>query len=471
MKTIKSFNDFKNVNEGITFDFFKNIFNKFKEKFKNNAWQYILKYLKKNNKLPNGVEYFPSSPVVENYIKLPSYNKLFEDNATKYVELKHADKEISNKEADELINTIRRVYNFRNSTGKLAPLFIWGAPGGGKSEIVRQTGNELELDVLEINLSRIDPMTDWKGLPKTVTFIPKGEDEKIERTTNILPKIFPTSNGENGKGGILFLDEINRATKIVLSGALSLVLEGTLGEYTIPNKWIIIAAGNRKEDVFDVTEIEPALANRFQHVNYVPTVKKWTLWANDKKYIDPDLIAFLNFKPEYIHRLKEDEHSMSFPTPRSWSLASYLVYNESEDFKVSKNIKKEIYADNVGLKAAVVFIEFLDLKSIFNEQDIKNVYKEGKKAKKLPERLDQSNAVISAIAYYKKGKELTPDELESVLEYAINLDNFEIKTFLISSLKMAHTDKNSNCYLKEKSPWKEIWFKYIKEWYKEESSM
>ena len=47
---------------------------------------------------------------------------------------------------------------------KKRPIFIWGPPGIGKSDIVRQIGDNMEAHVIDIRLSLWEP-TDIKGIP------------------------------------------------------------------------------------------------------------------------------------------------------------------------------------------------------------------------------------------------------------------------------------------------------------------
>lgn len=459
MENLQKFSEFR-LNENWFTDIWKRTVKLFNKKYKKTAWWYLLKFLKGKDELPKGVEvkFAERSERASKDIKESRLNE-------EIVELTHADVNILNEEADEIQETIKDAYEFRLSQNKHAAVFIWGAPGIGKTQIVEQVGDELNLDMIVFHLSQIEP-TEFRGVPKIENIGDDKDDSSTERTVNKLPKLFPTDNGPAGKGGILFLDELNRAPKMVLSAALPLCLEGKIGDYEMPSKWIIVAAGNRKEDIgFDATEIEPALANRFQHVNFLPTVERWSEWASDKEFIDPQLVAFLNFDNGYFHKLDAEEGSSAWPSPRSWSLASEAVYVKSKNFNIPKESMFRIYAKLVGVEAATAFLNYLKLINVFSEQDIENVYKKGAKAKKIPtKRLDEQRAIINAIAYYKKGEKLTPEELKNVLEFAANIEAFETKTALMSNLKLAHT-KKGHCYLKEEEPWKKIWWEYAKKWH------
>ena len=47
---------------------------------------------------------------------------------------------------------------------KKRPVFIWGPPGIGKSDIVHQIGDALDAHVIDVRLSLWEP-TDIKGIP------------------------------------------------------------------------------------------------------------------------------------------------------------------------------------------------------------------------------------------------------------------------------------------------------------------
>lgn len=461
MENLQKFDDFK-LNENWFTDIWQKTVKLFKKKYKKGAWRHLIKFLQSKDQMPKGVEVYFADTVKEAKII-----KILED--VEHVDLKHADPNISNEDANEVREAVIDSYEFRKNSGELNSIMIWGAPGIGKTDIIQQIAEDLGLDLIIFHLSQIEPV-EFRGVPKVEDIGGEGKPSD-ERTVNKLPAIFPTDNGEKGNGGILFLDELNRAPKMVLSAALPLCLDGKFADYELPNRWITVAAGNRPEDIgFDAVEIEPALANRFQHINYVPTVEAWTQWALNKPYVDPDLVGFLNFYKEYFHRLQKDDKSMAWASPRAWTKASHQVYNLNKEFKIDPKKKVKIYTRFVGTEAAVAFRDYLKLKEHFNENDVKDVYQKGK-AKMPPTRLDQGRAAMYSIAFYKKGEKLKPEELENVMKYALSIKNFETKTALLSSLKVAHQKNKDYCYLKEEDPWKPIWWKYIKEWYKEAKNL
>jgi hypothetical protein len=483
MKTLKNYGIFADeyrLNEGLLTKAWNKIVDFFTAKYKKSAWLYYALFLKKSGQLPKekveiivpssyNVDDIPSEKEVElatESIKefKGGYTSVYED----VINLAHD--VYDNVDVDELVEEIIGIYEknaARVKKGKKRTkndaLYIWGAPGIGKTEILNQVAEKLGCVVQEWHLSQIEP-TDFRGVPKVENIVPGSTDPSTERTVQKLPAMFPTDDGPNGRGGIMFFDEINRAPKMVLSAALSLCLGGKIGVYELPEHWIVVAAGNRPEDLGGAvaTAIEPALSNRFAHVNFVPTLANWTKWALTREDINPDLIAFLQFDKSYFHKLDPDKETALFPSPRSWELASAKDYfKRGEDWKRKLDTEtiKRIYSRLVGQEAALRFVEYLKLKEFYDEKDVADVYKKGAKAKPLPTRLDQARAASMSIAFFKKAEKLTTEDLTNVMDFALSLKDLESRTSMISFFRQAHP------YIKTDDPYKDIFWDYVKKWH------
>ena len=144
--------------------------------------------------------------------------------------------------------------------GERQPVFIWGSPGTGKSAVLHQLVSELGIALRDIRALLLDPV-DLRGLP----FL--GKDGRSQWAT---PDFLP-QDGE----GILFLDELNAAPAMVQASCYQLVLDRKLGEYTLPEGWAIVAAGNRDSDRAATTRMPTPLRNRFVHLNFEVDVQEW----------------------------------------------------------------------------------------------------------------------------------------------------------------------------------------------------
>ncbi len=185
-------------------------------------------------------------------------------------------------------------------------LMIWGPPGVGKSSLVAQVAEEQELELVDVRLSQLAP-TDLRGLPVAEQGV----------STWYPPEFLPRCGR-----GILFLDELNMATPAVQGVAQQLVLDRKVGNYTVPEGWMIWAAGNRREDQASVFQMPAPLANRFLHFTVEPSLKDFREYGR-KVGLHERLLAFLAFRPELLHRL--DAQQPAWPSPRTWELAHRLL--------------------------------------------------------------------------------------------------------------------------------------------------
>ncbi|MBD2205093.1 MoxR family ATPase [Calothrix sp. FACHB-1219] len=182
---------------------------------------------------------------------------------------------------------------------------IWGPPGIGKSSIVAQLARKHQIDFVDVRLSQLAP-TDLRGLPVA-------EDG----TSKWYPPEFLPREGK----GILFLDELNMAPPAMQGVAQQLILDGRVGSYVVPEGWFVWAAGNRKEDRAAVFDMPSPLANRFLHLQVETDFDSFKAYALSTG-VHEQIIAFLSFRPSLLHKL--DPQQPSWPSPRSWVMASQL---------------------------------------------------------------------------------------------------------------------------------------------------
>ena len=268
----------------------------------------------------------------------------------------------------------------RNAIMNKTPIMIWGPPGVGKSSVVRQIAeNEFHIvdedNVLDMRLAQIEP-TDMRGIPmpnketgRACWFIPQFWPDRVEEDTEVKVKdkdgkvsVVTIKKGCCPRGpGLLFLDEIEKASMSVKNASLELVLDRRIGSYKLPDDWGIVAAGNREEDGCFSAPIGNALSSRMIHVNIEPDVDAWTIWAKENDIAD-DIIGFLNHRQELLYQQTGDN---AFPSPRTWAMASSLI----KDVK-SQDAKKELLTASVGKGAA---LEFVTWSNVYKSVDVEAI--------------------------------------------------------------------------------------------------
>jgi hypothetical protein len=230
------------------------------------------------------------------------------------------------------------------------PIFIWGPPGIGKSELVSgivdsgALGNAVMID---LRLALMEP-TDIRGYPfrnpetNTMEWAPPADLPSAEFAAQ-----YDTV--------VLFLDELNSAPPSVQAAAYQLVLNRKVGQYVLPKNVIIVAAGNRETDRGVTYRMPAPLANRFRHINMAVDFGDWQRWAINNN-IHPDVIGYLSYAKQDLFDFDPKTSSQAFATPRSWSYVSEILFTPGFDAAEVFEQKAEI-AGAVGEGMAGKFVE------------------------------------------------------------------------------------------------------------------
>ena len=189
---------------------------------------------------------------------------------------------IIDKDGNE-IPGMKRMYDIALASGD--SLMQWGAPGVGKSQAVQQWNADKVLeyqkriaagekvkpwnpDVCDVRLSMKEPV-DLVGVP-----IPTKNEKGEMATVWAIPSMWPRDNGEFS-GGVIHLDEMNQGQAAILNAAFQLIQDRALGEYKVPEGYLIIGSSNPAAFNNTVTEFSGPLSNRFSHFNVKANFESW----------------------------------------------------------------------------------------------------------------------------------------------------------------------------------------------------
>jgi len=225
---------------------------------------------------------------------------------------------------------------------KKRPVFLWGPPGIGKSDIVHQIGTLLNAHVIDVRLSLWEP-TDIKGIP----YFDANAGKMVWGAPEELPDEALASQYDNV---ILFLDEMNSAAPAVQAAAYQLILNRKVGQYHLPDNVLIVAAGNREADKGVTYRMPAPLANRFVHLEMKPDFDDWFAWAVNND-VHKDVVGYLTFAKQDLYDFDPKSPSRSFATPRSWSFVSELLEDD-----VDESIITDLTSGAVGEGLAVKFM-------------------------------------------------------------------------------------------------------------------
>lgn len=281
--------------------------------------------------------------------------------------------------------------------------FIWGKPGIGKSQAVKQLADSMGIDFIDLRLSQLES-ADLRGIP-----VPN-EKEGISKwyPPEFLP--FKGISRYEGSSGIILLDELNRARPDVLQAAFQLVLDRSVGMNKLLDTWYIIAAGNLgEEDKTDVVELDSALKNRFIHFHVDVELKAWLDWASNAG-VNQDVQDFLQGKPKWLYYVSNQEDNI-FVTPRSWEKFSDIL---NQNPNVDPMEITTILGPDILYGAAGEFRKYLEQKEVISGKDVVASYEKVKaKIHKMPR--DQVYSLNSdVVSYILKLKKITDTHLENV---------------------------------------------------------
>ena len=425
---------------------------------------------------------------------------------------------------DKLKETVMR---FINNPG-LARLMIWGAPGIGKTAILKGVVKSLKksgrpgykLICKTLSNETPDNFTlpayemDENGKPVASVDLPK----------TWLPVYKPTGDEDEDKilsdncgEGLLFIDELSRATDQVLNVILPLINEGEFNGYKVGEKWTIMVASNRMEDDKGQNELGSALSNRFIQYHYEPTVDSWMEWAKKQHYMSPVILSWLEMGSDkggkyagqkYFYwdpnETNPDEPTTLICTPRSWTnalqylstfvktQADYDAGTEFGDlsgykiFDLPQDVIREALNAALPYEAVESFMSFYSIIDKVGDFDrvCSNIWKSGKGPK-------ISRADLSAIALplaqivvnYHSQKLPTAKEMECLFSWVASQDSETLASYVLDVLMntycptgLVSKSARDNFFVihairrdggldaSEEKVWKKLWDPFCKQW-------
>jgi hypothetical protein len=217
------------------------------------------------------------------------------------------------------------------------PTFLWGPPGIGKSDIVKQIGVDAGREVVDVRLALWEP-TDIKGIPYY-----NADQGKMVWAP---PAELPTDPESTA---IIFLDELNSAPPAVQAAAYQLILNRRVGTYELPKGVDVVAAGNREGDRGVTYRMPAPLANRFIHLEMKIDFDDFQEWAVMNN-VHPEVVGYVGFAKQDLYDFDPKSPSKAFATPRSWVFVSDLLKDDDCDIDTLHNLIAGAVGDGLAVK-------------------------------------------------------------------------------------------------------------------------
>lgn len=318
-------------------------------------------------------------------------------------------------EAKELIKGLR---------GLKLSFMLWGTTGVGKSASVRQLAKELNAELRDIRLCQKQP-TDIGGLPAL---------DHENRQTVFYPPAFLAPRSDK-KAVVLFFDEISLAPDDTKGAVLGILEERRQANIEIPDNWIIVAAGNRPEDMANARSLGAAANRRLLHIVIEPQLEA-CLSHFMKIGVIPEVLAFLKVFPQHLsgeEAARTQKHEL-YPRPASWEKVSKIF---GELRKADKRIRQLAVAGIIGDSVAAEFMllaeEIAQLKSVDELLEIQR-RAPSRIGKYLPDTINGLYALSFAIA-----TSATEETAVQLLELVNRLDELSDERFSILPMRDLQT--------------------------------
>lgn len=201
------------------------------------------------------------------------------------------------------------------------------------------------------------------------------------------------------RGGVIFMDEINRGTEMVMNACFQLLDSGTVGEHRLPSSWLKASAVNDKDA--GARKMSSALLARFSHLDLKTDVDDVSKHAVSNEW-EPPVIAFIRFHPALLHAYNPKERVS--PNPRAWDYVSQTIAQGVPD-----KLLLPMIAGLIGEGAAIDFMSFLKL---YRELPSIDAIMMDPVNAVIPEKPGALYAVASALA-----RRVTEQSLGRVMQY------------------------------------------------------
>jgi nucleoside-triphosphatase THEP1 len=203
---------------------------------------------------------------------------------------------------------------------------VIGESGIGKTSSIIQLAEELGLNFVKLNLAQIEEIGDLVGFPIRQFEMTNGSDtrfvdehlvedyrnEKYKATgKNQMSYCPPEWIANKEKGGILLLDDWNRADSRFIQAVMELIDRQQYISWSLPKDWHIILTANPDNGDYLVNTIDTAQKTRFISIQLKFDMDCWAKWAENAD-IDGRCINFMLMNPELINKEVNSRSAVMF---------------------------------------------------------------------------------------------------------------------------------------------------------------
>ncbi len=219
------------------------------------------------------------------------------------------------------------------------PFYLEGAPGIGKTEIVKQIADELGIGYVSFSLVH-HTRNSLLGLP-VIQDLKSGAKYTCYTMSEIIAKVLEEVEWGH-KEGILLLDEFPSMSETIVPTMLSFLQTKNIGCYTLPEGWVIVLCGNPRIYNHTAKRFDAAIVDRFRKLQ-VEAQPEVFLEYGESVGMHDAVLEYLGSHPKHVYRYKTCEGGdfVDLVTCRSWENLSHML-------KTYETLGQEVDKDAIG---------------------------------------------------------------------------------------------------------------------------
>ena len=253
------------------------------------------------------------------------------------------------KQAKEEIRNTLRAYLTRDELGnyliptvRQRPVLLMGPPGVGKTQIMEQIAAETGVGLVSYTITHHTRQS-AVGLPFIEHRTYQGREVTVTEYTmsEILASVYALMEKTGIREGILFLDEINCVSETLAPMMLQFLQCKTFGNQSLPEGWLIVAAGNPPEYNRSVREFDVVTLDRVKRIDVEANFAVWKEYARQKG-VHGAVVSYLDIKKENFYRVETTVDGLQFATARGWEdLSELITAYEKLDLPVDRTVVEQ----------------------------------------------------------------------------------------------------------------------------------
>jgi len=240
---------------------------------------------------------------------------------------------VSVKEAKSQVEQAVRTYLAKDENGQYLipavgrlPIYLLGLPGIGKTELLKEIADEMNIGYVSFSLTH-HTRNSLLGLP-VIRELPDGRKYTEFTMSEVIAEV-EKKRQQGHTEGILMLDEFNCVSETVLPTMLAFLQTKNIGEFTLPDGWLITMAGNPTEVNRSARALDTALTDRVRMLELEFSPKDFLEYAREHNF-HPAVLEYLTRTPADCYVLSLNKGAPETVTARGWENLSRVLYVQDQ---------------------------------------------------------------------------------------------------------------------------------------------